>query len=126
MEREPESERHKVVLEQHRSGFRHRLLLVVVRTSYIIVAIGQVQRGLVLHVAQHGVGAGLAEEIGDGRVLPPHGEMERRAAVEHGGVHVGAAVEQQLHRRGVVNLHGEMERRFAAGSLLYRRGGQKE
>lgn len=68
-----------------------------VKIAYIIVAVSQIQRRLVLHVPQHLVGAKLAEEVGDGDVLPPHGEVQRRAAVVHGSVHIGAAAEQQLH-----------------------------
>lgn len=88
------------------------------RFAYVIVALCQILRRLVLHVSQHRVGAGLAEEVGDGRVLPPHGEVQRRAAVEHGGVDVGAVAEQQLHRGEVVQLHGEMKSRFPTGSFL--------
>lgn len=89
-----------------------------VKIAYIIVAVSQIQRRLVLHVPQHLVGTKLTEEVGDGDVLPPHGEMQRCAPVVHGSVHIGAAAEQQLHWHDVTQLHGEMKSRFAAGSFL--------
>lgn len=90
-------------------------------STYIIVAIGQIQRRLVLHVPQHFVGARLTEQVSDGGVLSPHGEVQRGAAVEHGGVHVGSPAQQQLHRQHVMKLHGEMKRGPSAGSLLRQR-----
>ena len=92
--------------------------------SYIIIAVSQIQRRLVLHVSKHRVGAGLAEQVGDGGVLPPHRQMQGRAAVKHGGVHVGPPAEQQLHGRDVVQLDREVKSRFPTGSFL--RGAEME
>lgn len=86
--------------------------------THVIVAVGKIQRRFVLHVPQHGVGARLAEEVGDGGVLSPHCQMQRRAAVKHGGVHVGSPAEQQLHGRHVVQLGGEMKGCFSARTFL--------
>lgn len=88
-------------------------------TTYIVVAFSEVQRSLILHVPKHHVGTRLAEEVGDGGVLSAHSQVQRCAAVEHGGVHVGAAAEEQLHRRHVAQFYGEVERRLPAGSLLH-------
>ncbi len=65
--------------------------------TYIIVAISQIQCRFILHVSKHCVGAGLAQEVGDGSVLSPHCQMQGRAAVKHGGVNVGSPAEQQPH-----------------------------
>lgn len=86
--------------------------------TYIIIAISQIQRRLVLHVSQHCVGTRLAEEVGDVCVLPPHREMQGRAAVEHGGIHVGPSADQQTHRCDVMQLHSEVKSCFPAGSFL--------
>lgn len=66
------------------------------KIPYIIVAISQIQRRLILHVSQHLVGARLTEEVGDAGVLPTHRQMQRCAAVKHGGIHVGSHADQEL------------------------------
>lgn len=86
--------------------------------AYIIIAVSQIQRRLVLHVSEHFVGAILTEDGGDGGVLSPHRKMQGCAAIKHCSVHVGSAAEQQLHRCDVMQLHSEVKRRFAAGSFL--------
>lgn len=86
--------------------------------AYIIIAVSQIQRRLVLHVSQHFVGAILTEDGGDGGVLSPHRKMQGCAAIKHCSVHIGSAAEQQLHRCDVMQLHGEVKRRFATGSFL--------
>lgn len=87
--------------------------------TYVIVAIGQIQRRLILHVAQHCVSARLAQDVGNGSVPSPHREMQGGAAIKHGSVHIGPPAEQQLHRRDVAQLHGKMESRFPACSFLW-------
>lgn len=91
-------------------------------TAYVIVAVSQIQRRLVLHVPQHRVGAGLEQEVGDGDVLPPHCQMQGRAAVKHGSIHIGPPVEQKSHWCDVVHLHRQVKGRFATRSFLQENG----
>lgn len=98
------------VLSMHRSSS--------ITKTYIIVSVGQIQCRFVLHVSQHSVSARLAEEVGDGGVLPPYRKMQGRASVEHGGVHIGSLVEEQLHRHDVMQLNSEVKSCFAASSFL--------
>lgn len=86
--------------------------------THIIIAIGQIQRRLVLHVSQHCVGTRLAEEIGDVCVLPPHRQVQRRAAVEHGSVHVGPSADQKTHQCDVMQLDSKVQSCFPTGSFL--------
>ena len=77
------AERYKKVLEQ-------QLAIII---TYIIIAISQIQRRFILHVSQHCISAGLAEEGGDGSVLSPHCEVQGRAAVKHGSIHICSLAE---------------------------------
>lgn len=94
------------------------LMQLSITITYIIIAVSQIQCRFVLHVSQHCVSASLAEGVGDGGVLSPHREMQRRAAIKHGGIHIGSLAEKQLHRCDVMQLDGEMKSRFATGSFL--------